>query len=321
MEICEASLDDIMYTAISNILNSGVDVDSSKGKNKEIQGVKIVLSNIRARVSRSFTKKKVISPIGELLWYLSGSNKLDFIEYYISRYADYSDDGSTLNGAYGAQLFNGGFGNPNNQFNRIHSLLADTPNTRQAFIPILNSDNLSNYNTKDLPCTIGLQFFVRREALDLYVFMRSNDVFRGLPHDLFCFTMIQELMASLLKLKTGEYVHFASSLHLYNNDFDNAKMYVNEGYQSLKSASMPNMPILDKAELQSDLESLLACEALFRTEKSVNDLLFSLPKNKYWADLVELLRCYKCMKEKKDLKSFDLNCIDPFFHSYIKSKM
>src|SRR6267143_618950 len=40
------------------------------------------------------------SPLGELMWYLSASNALDFIQYYIPQYPEFSDDGCTLNGAY-----------------------------------------------------------------------------------------------------------------------------------------------------------------------------------------------------------------------------
>ena len=37
----------------------------------------------------------------------------------------------------------------------------------------------------------------------LVVHMRSNDVFMGFPHDVFAFTMIQEILANDLGVKLG----------------------------------------------------------------------------------------------------------------------
>ena len=60
-----------------------------------------------------------------------------------------------------------------------------------------------------------MQFIVRCEELHLFVCMRSNDAFMGLPHDVFAFTMLQELVARLIGCELGHYHHFVSSLHLY----------------------------------------------------------------------------------------------------------
>jgi hypothetical protein len=51
-----------------------------------------------------------------------------------------------------------------------------------------------DHGSKDVPCTLSLQFFVRDNKLHLHAHMRSNDVFWGLTYDLFSFTMLQEVM-------------------------------------------------------------------------------------------------------------------------------
>ena len=66
------------------------------------------------------------------------------------------------------------------------------------------------------PCTCTLQFLARGVKLDLIVYMRSNDVIKGLPHDIFCFTMLQEIAARRLSLEPGIYKHCVGSLHLYS---------------------------------------------------------------------------------------------------------
>jgi thymidylate synthase len=45
--------------------------------------------------------------------------------------------------------------------------------------------------------------------------VRSNDIDRGLPHNLIQFTVLQELMAGWLGLEVGKYVHVMDSVHFY----------------------------------------------------------------------------------------------------------
>jgi thymidylate synthase len=56
--------------------------------------------------------------------------------------------------------------------------------------------------------------------------MRSNDVWRGFPLDVYQFTMWQLILAAKLGLPVGEYYHFAGSFHLYERDRDAAKKYM-----------------------------------------------------------------------------------------------
>jgi thymidylate synthase len=49
----------------------------------------------------------------------------------------------------------------------------------------------------------------------MHTTMRSNDVWLGLPYDLFTATILQELMAGWLGVELGTYHHHVDSLHLY----------------------------------------------------------------------------------------------------------
>src|SRR5690554_2929438 len=105
MYIEGVAMDDILNKLYKLIQVEGKPVDNGKGTNKEILGVYIRLLNPLSRVSRSFTRGLPISPLGELFWYLSGSDQLEFIKYYLNDYQNFSDDGKTLYGAYGKRLF------------------------------------------------------------------------------------------------------------------------------------------------------------------------------------------------------------------------
>lgn len=150
--------------------------------------------------------------MGELLWYLSGSNMVSAISPYSKVWEKLSDDGETVNSAYGHRIYHKfGF----DQWEYVKGLLKADPFSRQAVIHIKEPNN--SY-TKDLPCTICIQYFIRGSRLHSTVYMRSNDIWMGFPYDVFCFTSLQVKMAMELGVNLGEYHHIAGSLHLYERN-------------------------------------------------------------------------------------------------------
>lgn len=152
--------------------------------------------------------------VGELMWYLSASNRLKDITKYSKFWNKISDDGETSNSAYGYRIHKRfGF----DQWEYVKQLLTDDPYSRQAVIHIKNP---SNEESKDVSCTLSLQFLIRDGALFLSTVMRSNDIWLGFPFDVFCFTAMQVKMAMELGVELGDYTHFVGSLHLYERDVD-----------------------------------------------------------------------------------------------------
>ena len=75
---CAETIDDLMRHSIKAILAHGVDITATKGPNRELMGVVLKLTNPRARLSRTETRGKLFSALGELCWYLDGSDQLEF---------------------------------------------------------------------------------------------------------------------------------------------------------------------------------------------------------------------------------------------------
>lgn len=154
--------------------------------------------------------------VAELAWYLSGSNRVRDIGPFASKWIDISDDGIHNNSAYGYRiqhLF--GF----DQWDYVKDMLTKSPGSRQAIIHIKDA---SDKPTKDVPCTVYLQFLIRDNKLHLSVHMRSNDIWMGVPYDMFSFTFLQMKMAMELGVDLGNYTHFAGSLHMYKRDYEEA---------------------------------------------------------------------------------------------------
>ena len=56
------------------------------------------------------------------------------------------------------------------------------------------------------------------------VLMRSNDLVFGFCNDQYCWTKLQEIVASELNLQVGTYHHFARNLHIYERHFNMKKI-------------------------------------------------------------------------------------------------
>ncbi|QXU42145.1 thymidylate synthase [Pedobacter sp. D749] len=308
------TLDDILLAVFEELLKRPFNNNNHRGTSSEIIGLSFTLTNPRARLSRSEIKSKAFSTLGELLWYLAGSNELKFIEHYIEDYKDDSDDGKTLYGAYGPRLFN--MRDQYNQFENITKLLTKNPLTRKAVIQLFDAMDLVGEH-KEIPCTCTIQFLIRAKKLNMYVSMRSNDAYKGLPHDIFAFTMLQEIMARKLGIELGHYHHSVGSLHLYDEQVKQATQFVGEGYQEL-GLNMAPMPVGDP---WPSIIDLLKYEAGIRTGKISE--VDSSELDDYWENLAKLLLIYKLSysKNTQDKIKDIMATMDPIYKVYITPRI
>lgn len=283
------TLDDLMHEVLQSLLNVGDEVVASRGTSKELIGVLLHLKNPRARLSRTETKGKPFSAIGELLWYLSGSNELSFIYYYIKQYAKDTEDGLTIYGGYGPRLLNAR--GKYNQIENVIKLLQERPTSRKAVIQLFDAKDISD-DHKEIPCTCSLQFFIRDGKLHMMTHMRSNDAFWGLPHDIFAFTMLQEIIAGELAVDLGEYRHSVGSMHLYDNTYQSAMDYISEGWQS----TLLPMPAMPKGSSKEFIEETRKAEMNIRNGYKL-PVKFTTGDN-YWDDIVRLLQAFSIKKSR-----------------------
>lgn len=309
MRIAASSLDDLCRKLYPKLLKGGDVVASSRGDSRERRGVLLFLDQPLARLSRTETRGKPFSCLGELLWYLSADNRLDFIRHYIERYVVESEDGERVLGGYGPRLFSQ---RGVDQVRAIIELLKRRPDPRQAVIQLFNAEDLSGL-CKAVPCTTTMQFMIRKGRLDLLVTMRSNDAFMGLPHDVFCFTMIQEIIARTLGAVVGVYSHFVGSMHLYDSNREAAKQYLDEDVQA--SIAMPPMPAGDPWPA---IAKLLQAEELIRNELELDATFFDI--HPYWADLIRLLQAFAASGDAEKVQAIKAEMSFKPYGPYIESR-
>ena len=187
------------------------------GNTKELNNCCIIVHNPTTK-DLCFGKRKPSLKYlnAELNWYWSGDNSCEEIGKYASMWLKLTDDGKTSNSAYGYILFKKyGF----NQLEQIIELLKKDKNSRRAVLNI-SDPTLNRITTKDMQCTMSIQFLVRNNELQETVYMRSNDIYFGFPYDYVFFVSLGEYIAKELNLKLGLYTHHATSLHMYERDFN-----------------------------------------------------------------------------------------------------
>jgi thymidylate synthase len=105
LEILGESVDDVLIDAYERIHGEGAPNIGSRGPNRELIGVTLRISHLRARLSRSADRGLPFSALGELLWYLSGADDVGLITAYIPIYANEVGPSGAINGAYGPRIF------------------------------------------------------------------------------------------------------------------------------------------------------------------------------------------------------------------------
>lgn len=176
----------------------------------------VLLDPTRNTMCECSRKMPIRYAIGELLWYNSKSRYCKTIEPFSKFWNKVSDDGITINSNYGYCIHDKfDF----DQWEMAKQLLQEK-NSRRVVIHIKEARNLIHNPTKDVNCTIALQFILRNGKLDLITTMRSNDIWLGLPYDVFNFTCMQIQMAMELNVQIGTYYHNAGSLHMYKRDIN-----------------------------------------------------------------------------------------------------
>lgn len=156
----------------------------------------------------------------EAHWILSGDNRVSTIAPYSQQIAQFSDDGERFFGAYGPRVID--------QLGYVTSALASDLESRQAVMTIWRE---RPGPTKDVPCTVSLQFMVRNGRLNCHATMRSSDAWLGWVYDVFNFSMVSWTVLQSLQRKLGairddtdvsigSLYLTAASQHLYAHHFE-----------------------------------------------------------------------------------------------------
>ena len=168
------------------------------------------------------TTKKVHfkSIVHELIWFLSGSTNIKYLQDNKVRIWDeWADDKGNLGPVYGRQWRNQ---NGIDQIQAAINLIKSNPDSRRIIVNAWNAYDLPDMALA--PCHTMFQFYVQDNKLSCQLYQRSADAFLGVPFNIASYALLTQMIAQVTNLGLGDFVHTIGDAHIYTNHLDQVKL-------------------------------------------------------------------------------------------------
>ena len=177
------------------------------------------------------------SIIHELLWFIRGdTNVRSLNDVGVSIWDEWAAEDGSLGPLYGAQWrsWPTADGRVIDQLTEVVEQLKQKPNSRRHVVSAWNpadlpdesispQDNVAQGRMALAPCHCLFQFYVADGRLSCQLYQRSADCFLGVPFNIASYAMLTYMVAQVVGLKPGDYVHTFGDAHIYLNHIDQVK--------------------------------------------------------------------------------------------------
>jgi thymidylate synthase len=177
------------------------------------------------------------SIIHELLWFLRGETNIAYLrENKVKIWDEWADENGDLGPVYGAQWrsWPDGEGGGIDQIKVLVEQLLSNPGSRRMIVSAWNVAQVGKMKLP--PCHLLFQFYVAEGKLSCQLYQRSADIFLGVPFNIASYALLTEMLAQVVGLKAGDFVHTLGDAHLYLNHLEQAKLQL-----SREPRRMPNL--------------------------------------------------------------------------------
>jgi len=165
------------------------------------------------------------SIIYELLWFLSGSTNIKYLQDNGVRiWNEWADADGNLGPVYGYQWrsWPASDGRHVDQISDVVRSLKENPDSRRH---IVNAWNVGEIEKMALPpCHVLFQFYVAGGRLSCQLYQRSADIFLGVPFNIASYSLLALMMAQVTGYKPGEFIHTFGDAHIYLNHIEQVRL-------------------------------------------------------------------------------------------------
>lgn len=179
------------------------------------------------------------SIIHELLWFLSGNTNISYLkENGVSIWDDWADENGGLGPVYGYQWrsWHAPDGRQIDQIKNLVEQLKNNPDSRRHIVSAWNPADVDDMALP--PCHCLFQFYIADGKLSCQLYQRSADIFLGVPFNIASYALLTMMLAQVLELESGDFVHTLGDAHLYLNHLEQAQTQI-----SRLPGALPTMKI------------------------------------------------------------------------------
>ncbi|EKY28665.1 thymidylate synthase [Brevundimonas diminuta 470-4] len=231
---------------LRDILDNGVRRDDRTGTGT----LGVFGRQMRFDLSRGFpllTTKKLHtrSIFIELLWFLRGETNIAWLkDNGVSIWDEWADAEGDLGPVYGKQWRSWAAPNGSSidQIAKLVHGLKTNPNSRRHIVSAWNPADVDDMALP--PCHCLFQFFVADGKLSCQLYQRSADVFLGVPFNIASYALLTHMLAKVVGLEPGDFVHTFGDAHLYLNHLEQAELQL-----SRAPLPLPTLSVADKDDL------------------------------------------------------------------------
>lgn len=184
------------------------------------------------------------SIIHELLWFLSGSTNVRYLqEKGVRIWNEWADAEGNLGPIYGYQWrsWPTADGRTIDQIKNVVTSLRTNPDSRRHLISAWNVGEIEKMALP--PCHILFQFYVAGGRLSCQLYQRSADIFLGVPFNIASYSLLTLMMAQVTGHKPGEFIHTLGDAHIYLNHTEQVRLQLTR-----EPRTLPRMALNSKVD-------------------------------------------------------------------------
>ncbi len=146
---------------------------------------------------------------------------------------EWADETGDLGRVYGAQWrdWRGANGVRVDQIDNLITQIKSNPQSRRLIVSAWNPAEIDKMALP--PCHLLFQFYVQDGELSCQLYQRSADLFLGVPFNIASYSLLTMMVAQVVDLTPGDFVHTFGDLHLYKNHLDQAHEQLSRECRSL----------------------------------------------------------------------------------------
>lgn len=172
------------------------------------------------------TTKKLFTKgiFGELCWLISGSTNVRVLQDQgIHIWDEWADENGDLGPVYGKQwrAWSAPDGRTIDQLAVAVRSIKENPDSRRIIVSAWNPDDVPGSALP--PCHMMYQFEVSDGYLSCHMYMRSADVFLGVPFNIASYAALTHVIAKITGLTPGDLIVSFGDVHIYKNHFDQVR--------------------------------------------------------------------------------------------------